>query len=56
MDEAADEYEELIKGSEQTVRNALDSLDSMIKYFGQLSTSLHQVLEVNSRIDNTGVK
>lgn len=56
VDEAADEYEELIKGSEQTVRNALDSLDSMIKYFGQLSTSLHQVLEVNSRIDNTGVK
>ena len=56
MNEAAEEYEELIEGSEQTVRDALDSLDSMIQYFEQLDTSLHQLLEVNSEIDNTGVR
>ena len=56
MNEAAEEYEELIKGSEQTVRDALDSLDSMIKYFEQLNINLHQLLEVNPKIDNTGVK
>lgn len=56
MSEVAEEYEELIKGSEQTVRNALDSLDSMVQYFEQLNTSLHQLLEVNLKIDNTGVR
>lgn len=56
MNEAAEEYEELIEASEQTVRDALDSLDSMIQYFEQLNTSLHQLLEVNSKIDNTGVR
>ncbi|NDO18966.1 hypothetical protein FMM68_04775 [Lachnospiraceae bacterium MD329] len=56
MSEATEEYEELIKVSEQTVREALDSLDSMIRYFEQLNTSLHQLLEVNSKIDNTGVR
>lgn len=56
MNEAAGEYEELIKSSEQTVRDALENLDSMIQYFEQLNTGLHQLLEVNSRIDNTGVR
>lgn len=56
MNESAEEYEELIENSEQAVRDALDSLDSMIRYFEQLNTSLHQMLEVNSKIDNTGVK
>lgn len=56
MSEAAEEYEELIKGSEQAVRNALDSLDSMVQYFEQLNTSLHKLLEVNLKIDNTGVR
>lgn len=56
MSEAAEEYEELIKGSEQTVRNALDSLDSMLQYFEHLNTSLHKLLEVNLKIDNTGVR
>ena len=55
MDEATEEYEKLIEGSEQTVHDALDSLDLMIQYFEQLNTSLHQLLEVNSKIDNTGV-
>lgn len=56
MNEAAEEYEELIKDSEQTVRDALESLDAMIRYFEQLSVTLHQLLEVNPRIDNTGVR
>lgn len=56
MNESAEEYEELIENSEQAVRDALDSLDSMIRYFEQLNTSLHQMLEVNSKIDNTDVK
>ena len=55
MNEAAEEYEELIESSEQTVRDALDNLDSMVWYFEQLKTSLYQLLEVNSKIDNTGV-
>ena len=56
MDEATEEYEELIEESEQTVRDALDNLDSMIRYFEQLNTNLHQLLEINSKIDNTGVR
>lgn len=56
MNEAAEEYEELIRDSEQTVRDALDNLDAMTQYFEQLNTSLHQLLEVNAKIDNTGVK
>lgn len=56
MNEAADEYKKLIECSEQTVRDALDSLDSMIGYFEQLKENLYHLLEVNSRIDNTGVK
>lgn len=56
MNESAEEYEELIENSEQAVRDALGSLDSMFRYFEQLNASLHQMLEVNSKIDNTGVK
>lgn len=55
MNEAAAEYEKHIKDSKQTVCDALDSLDSMIQYFEELNTSLHQLLEVNSKIDNTGI-
>lgn len=53
--EAAEEYGELIKDAEQTVRDALDSLTSMIQYFKELYANLHQLLEINSEIDNTGV-
>lgn len=55
-DEAAGEYEEIIKDSEQTVRDAIDSLDAMVQYFEQLKTSLYRLLEFNRRIDNTGVR
>lgn len=56
MNEASEEYKELIEASEETVYDALDNLDSMIRYFEQLNTSLHQLLEVDSRINNTGIR
>jgi len=56
MNEAAEEYENLIEESEQTVYDALNSLDSMIQYFEELKKSLYQLLEVNSGIDNTVAK
>ena len=55
MNEAAEEYGELIQDAEQTVYDALDSLDAMIRYFEQLNTNLHQLLEVNAKVDNTNV-
>lgn len=56
MSETVEEYEELIERSEQTVRDALGSLDSMVQYFEQLNTNLHQLLEINPKIDNTGIR
>jgi len=55
MDEASNEYEELIKNSESTIRDALDYLDCIISYFMELNSHLHQLLEIDPRIDNTGV-
>lgn len=55
MNEAAEEYEELIRGSEATVKDALCNLDAMIRYFKQLNVNLHSLLEVNDKIDNTNV-
>ena len=55
MNEAAEEYEELIRCSEATVKDALYNLDAMIQYFGQLNVNLHSLLEVNDKIDNTNV-
>lgn len=55
MDEAIEKYESLIEDAEPTVRNALDYLDSMVEYFEQFKISLYQLLEVNSKIDNTDV-
>ena len=55
MNEASEEYRELIEESEHTIRDALDYLKDMIHYFEQLKSSLYALLEVNSMIDNTGV-
>lgn len=55
MDEAIEEYESLIEDTEPTVHDALNYLDSMVEYFEQLKTSLYQLLEVNSKIDNTDI-
>lgn len=56
MNEAAAEYEELIKDSKQTVLDSLGGLDNMVGYFGKLKSNLYGLLEVNSKIDNTGVR
>lgn len=55
MNEAVGEYTSLIEEAEPTVRDALDSLDSMIVSFQRLYDSLYQLLEVNTKIDNTGM-
>lgn len=55
MSEALDEKEKLIEEAEQTIRDAIKNLDSMIQYFEELNTNLYQLLEVNSKIDNTGI-
>ena len=56
MSEVSNEYEELIKNSESSIHNALENLDCIISYFEGLNSNLHQLLEINPRIDNTGVK
>ena len=56
MNEASEEYTRLIEDSEYTVIDALDSLDSMIQYFEQLKIALKGLLEINPKIDNTGIK
>ena len=56
MNEASWEYSNLIEEAEPTVRDALDMLDSMVSSFERLNTSLYQLLEVNSKIDNTGIQ
>lgn len=56
QNEASWEYEDLIKDSEETVKESLDNLDSMIQYFEELYTNLFELLEVNPKIDNTGIK
>lgn len=56
MNEATEEYESIIENSEQTVRDALSCLDDMEHYFKQLHSQLRGLLEVNSKIDNTGVR
>ena len=56
MNESTAEYEELIIDAESTIRDALDDLDCMIGHFEKINSSLYQLLEVNSKIDNTGVR
>ena len=55
MDETLSEYEELIKNSEQTLRDSIERLDSIIKYFEQLKINLYKLLKVNTKIDNTNI-
>ena len=49
------EYSSLIEEAEPTIRDALESLDSMVASFQQLYDNLLQLLVINPRIDNTGV-
>lgn len=53
--EASDEFGELIKESEETVKDLLAKLDEMVTYFGRLTEMLDQLLQVNSKIDNTHI-
>ncbi len=55
MDEANGEYSSLIEEAESTVRDALESLDSMVSSFQQLYDNLLQLLVINPGIDNTKV-
>lgn len=55
LQEASDEFEELIKESEETVKDVLLKLDEMVSYFTRLSDTLSQLLQVNSKIDNTHI-
>ncbi len=55
MDETLSEYEELIENSEQTLRDSIERLDSIIKYFEQLKINLYKLLKVNAKIDNTNI-
>ena len=55
MDETLSEYEELIENSEQTLRDSIEKLDSIIKYFEQLKINLYKLLKVNTKIDNTNI-
>lgn len=55
MNEAAAEFEDLAKKSKQTVIDALENLDFMIHYLTQLKENLYNILEINPKIDNTGI-
>lgn len=56
MEEVNEEYRGIIENAKQTVRNALNYLSAMIRYFKQLKASLYQLLEFNPSIDNTNVE
>ena len=53
--EASDEFGELIKEAEETVKDLMAKLDEMISYFGRLTEILNQLLQVNPKIDNTHI-
>ena len=53
--EASDEFEGLVKEAEETVKDVLAKLDEMVSYFNRLSDMLSQLLQVNSKIDNTHI-
>ena len=48
-------YERDIENSEQTLRDSIERLDSIIKYFEQLKINLYKLLKVNAKIDNTNI-
>ena len=56
MREATSEYEEIICNSETTINEALESLDMMITYFEKIKSNLFQLLIIDPRINNTGIR
>lgn len=56
MDEANSDYSSLIDDAEPTIKEILESLDSMQKFYQEMHDSLYCLLKLNlSEIDNTGV-
>ena len=53
MEEAQAEYEELIDEAKETVCSALDKFDTVIECLKEIKDELKQLLEINSKIDNT---
>lgn len=56
MDEADSDYSSLIDDAEPTIKEILESLDSMQKFYKEMHDSLYGLLKLNlSEIDNTGL-
>lgn len=55
VNEASEEYEDLIMDSKEVVIMALESLNSMVQYLRKLKENLYQLLEINAEIDNTEI-
>ena len=53
--EANEKYQSLVEDAEESVRDTLEHLDRMIEYFNQMEERLLQLLEINPKIDNTGI-
>ncbi len=53
MDEAQEKYEEIIDEAKETVYSALEKFDTVIECFKKIKDELKQLLEINSKIDNT---
>ena len=56
IDEATDEYGDLIREAETPIRKALSNLKDMQECFEQIREKLFEMLEIDSRIDNTHVR
>lgn len=55
IQEASDNYEEMIKEARPIIEQILKSLDEMASYINELNVTLHSLLKINSKINNTGL-
>lgn len=56
MNKAAEEYGDLIRDAETPIKRALSNLKDMRECFEQIREKLFEMLEIDSRIDNTHVR
>ena len=56
MDEANGDYSTLIEDAEPTIKEILESLEIMQGYYKKMHDTLYALLQLNSAIDNTGVR
>lgn len=56
MDEANGDYSTLIEEAEPTIKEILESLEMMQDYYRKMHNTLYSLLQLNSVIDNTGVR